>query len=286
MGDRWAEWLLERRFGGDSAFRDRTMPQLEEFRDRVLAGGRIEPGDVVLDVGCGDGLVAMGALDLVGESGTVIFSDVSTELLDRCREIAGSLGVADRCRFVHSGLPELTGVATESVDVVTTRSVLIYVPDKRAAFASLFRVLRPGGRLSIFEPINRFGKPEPDNVLWGFDVAGLEDLARKVKQTYRGYKPDGDPMLDFDERDLLEHALAVGFDDVSLEYRADVGGDPTPVDWDTFLRTAPNPLVPTMGDILDEALDPAERNYLVEYLKLQVNARRRRHATAYLTARR
>ena len=44
-----------------------------------------------------------------------------------------------------------------------TRSVLIYVDDKRASFAALHRVLRPGGRVSMFEPINRFGHPEPPN---------------------------------------------------------------------------------------------------------------------------
>src|SRR6266545_3376277 len=146
MGDRWAEWLLERRFGGDSAHRDRVMPQLVEFRDRVLDGARIVAGDVVLDVGCGDGLVALGALDRVGPSGTVIFSDVSVSLLERCRSVVPEPA---RCQFIHSGLPELVGIAEESVDVVTTRSVLIYVADKRAAFATLFRVLRPGGRLSI-----------------------------------------------------------------------------------------------------------------------------------------
>jgi arsenite methyltransferase len=49
---------------------------------------------------------------------------------------------------------------------VTTRSVLIYVEDRRAAFAEFFRVLRLGGRLSIFEPINRFALPHH---LFGYD---------------------------------------------------------------------------------------------------------------------
>jgi len=49
----------------------------------------------------------------------------------------------------------LDPIQSESVDVATTRSVLIYVPDKRAAFAALHRVLRLGGRISLFEPINR-----------------------------------------------------------------------------------------------------------------------------------
>jgi arsenite methyltransferase len=45
----------------------------------------------VLDVGCGDGLIAFGALDRVGEEGQVIFSDISQDLLDHCRSLAESV---------------------------------------------------------------------------------------------------------------------------------------------------------------------------------------------------
>jgi ubiquinone/menaquinone biosynthesis C-methylase UbiE len=288
MGDRWAAWLLEHRFGANAAAKERMLVWLGEVRDRVLAGARIEPGDTVLDVGCGDGLLGVGAAERVGATGTVIFSDISAELLDRCREITTDLGVAGRCRFVHSGLPDLAALEPGSADVVLTRSVLIYVADKAAAFATMHRLLRPGRRLSIFEPINSFGKPSPPGELDGFDVTGLEPLAAKFRDAYRTHQPDDDPMGDFDERDLLGHALAAGFTDVHLEYLVDVGRDPDPLDWDTFLRTAPNPLVPTFGEVLDEALDPAERETLTRHLRTQLGpgARARRHAVAYLTARR
>jgi ubiquinone/menaquinone biosynthesis C-methylase UbiE len=48
----------------------------------------------------------------------------------------------------------LADIADASVDVVTTRSVLIYVKDKAAALREFYRVVRPGGRISIHEPIN------------------------------------------------------------------------------------------------------------------------------------
>jgi SAM-dependent methyltransferase len=287
MADKWADWLLERRFGGDAEERDRMVRRVAEFRDRVLAGARIEPGDVVLDVGCGDGLLGVGATGLVGESGTVIFSDVSTDLLTMCREITDELGVAGRCQFVHSGLPELEGIADVSVDVAMTRSVLIYVADKAAAFATLHRVLRPGGRLSIFEPINSFHHPESPGMLWGVDVSGLEELAERVKQAYRRHQPDNDAMSGFDERDLLALAEAAGFTEITLDYRARTGPDSEPIAWDTLVKIAPNPLVPALGEVLDEALTPAERAILEHRLKAKVEsgARRTRTATAYLTAR-
>jgi ubiquinone/menaquinone biosynthesis C-methylase UbiE len=287
MADKWANWLLERRFGGDAEERDRMVRRLAEFRDRVLAGARIEPGDVVLDVGCGDGLLGVGAIEQAGESGRVIFSDVSTDLLTRCREITGELGVAGRCQFVHSGLPGLEGIGDASVDVAMTRSVLIYVADKAAAFATLRRVLRPGGRLSIFEPINSFHHPEPPGTLWGVDVSGVEELAGKVKRAYRRHQPDNDAMTGFDERDLFAHAEAAGFAEVTLDYRAHTGPNPEPVAWDTVLKIAPNPLVPSFGEVLGEALDPAERDTLERHLRerIEAGAQRTRMASAYLTAR-
>lgn len=80
--DHWAAWVLERRFGGDPARAKQAMRKLAEMRERVLEGAAVREGDVVLDVGAGDGLIAFGALPLVGETGKVIFSDVSHDLLE------------------------------------------------------------------------------------------------------------------------------------------------------------------------------------------------------------
>ena len=66
------------------------LDRLGPVRDRVLDGAGIRPGDLVLDVGCGDGLIGLGALD---RGARVIFSDISQALLDDCRAIAG--GAAD-----------------------------------------------------------------------------------------------------------------------------------------------------------------------------------------------
>jgi ubiquinone/menaquinone biosynthesis C-methylase UbiE len=281
--DRWAQWILTNRFGGDAELRERTMPMLYGIRDRVLANAAIQPGDDVLDVGCGDGLLGAGALDLVGESGTVTFSDVSADLVAECRSALTDA----RCRFVHTGLPALDGIDTASADVAMTRSVLMYVDDKKASFEALHRVLRPGGRLAVFEPINRFGSPEPSNRLWGFDVTGLETLAAKVKRAFARYLPPDNPMTDFDERDLLAYAESAGFTELHLEYRADIDRQPIEIDVDTLLRFAPNPLVPPYGEVLAEALTDAERETLITRQREQVaagHAPHRRLAVGYLTA--
>jgi hypothetical protein len=73
--DRWAEWLLERRHGGDAERRRKQLEFVGMRRDIVLDRAGIQPADTVLDVGCGDGLLGFGALDRVGPDGQVIFSD-------------------------------------------------------------------------------------------------------------------------------------------------------------------------------------------------------------------
>ncbi len=126
--DRWAEWLAVRRFGGDAETRTRVLTELYEIRDRLLERAGLSEGETLLDVGCGDGLIGFAALQ--HRTGTVIFSDVSSDLLGVCEEAARDLGVVDRCRFLEASADDLGAIDDESVDVVTTRSVLIYVPGK------------------------------------------------------------------------------------------------------------------------------------------------------------
>jgi SAM-dependent methyltransferase len=102
--------------------------------------------------------------------------------------------------------------------VVTTRSVLIYVADKDGALREFHRVLRPGGRISLFEPINRL-QQEPGR-FYGYDVRPVAPLASKVIAFYQSTRPPGDdPMLDFDDRDLVRQAEAAGFPEIDLEVR-------------------------------------------------------------------
>jgi arsenite methyltransferase len=284
--DRWARWITRGRDAGDAAREKDTREFLAPIRDRVLAGARLTAGSTLLDVGTGDGLLGLGALPLVGPGGTVVFSDVSADLLAICRANVPD-GEEATCRYVRTSASALA-VAGGAVDAVTTRSVLIYVPDKRRAFAELFRVLAPGGRLSIYEPISRFGNPEPSDRLWGFPVGEHRDLADRVKAAYRSRKPpEQAAMSDFDERDLLRHAVDAGFVDLHLNYEARVTTWPLmPLpSIDTMLDSAPNPLAPTYRQLLHRALSPDEAQTLIAHVGAALAARDThwRFAWAYLT---
>jgi arsenite methyltransferase len=263
--DRWAEWLAERRFGGDPDVRAEALAKLAKTRDRVLHGSELREGETLLDVGCGEGLIGFGALER--GAGTVIFSDISTDLLDFCREAATELGVLDRCRFVEAAADDLGSIDDESVDVVTTRSVLIYVAEKAAAFCEFARVLRSGGRISLWEPINRFGSEERLRSCFGYPVDGLEEITEKLWAVYAALQPaDHDPMLDFDERDLLRLAEEAGFFPIRLTLDASVERT-TPRSWDGFLNAAWNPNIPTLNEAMEEVLTSREREALTAQLR-------------------
>lgn len=285
--DRWHRWLLEVRHGGDDEAREQMLANsLHPVRDRVLDRAELRSDDTLLDVGCGDGLIAFGALGRLGPAGRVIFSDVSQDLLDHCREAAAASGQLDRCEFVQAGADRLEGIADESVDVVTTRSVLIYVKDKAAALSEFRRVLRPGGRLSLFEPINVLMHGLEGHSLMGYDVSAIAPVLAKVNAVFRTYQPDLDPMTDFDDRDLVRLAEQAGFALVDLDLQVTVKSSRAPVPWDRFLRMSGNPLVPPLADVLERALTEQEKAEFTAHLRPLVEAGtgQDRRAVAYLKA--
>ncbi|MDQ3237224.1 MAG: class I SAM-dependent methyltransferase [Actinomycetota bacterium] len=288
--DRWAEWLLERRFGGDEGQRKAFLEGLLPWRDRILKNAAAREGDTLLDVGAGDGLIAFEALDLVGQNGRVIFLDISRDLLDYSRKLAEEMGVVDRCEFLLAPADDLSALEDASVDTVTTRSVLIYVKDKRRAFEEFHRVLRPGGRISLFEPINRFKQPQPSHLFLGYDVTPVQEIARKVTEVFRRIQPmETDPMLNFDERDLFDLAENAGFAEVHLNYEASLVSNDAYFDvtsWEVFVRSAGNPRIPALEEAMDETLTPEEIERFTAHLRpLVENARRRgTSAIAYLWA--
>lgn len=110
-----------------------------------FALGYIRPGERVVDCGSGAGADALIAARLVGPAGGVIGVDMTPEMLTTARVNA------DEARLTNvefrEGLLEALPVETGWADVVISNGVLNLVPDKAAALAEMYRVLRPGGRL-------------------------------------------------------------------------------------------------------------------------------------------
>lgn len=293
--DIWAQWMLKRRFGDNPEQLKKTMDYLYPVRDKVLSRINLENGGTLLDVGCGDGLIAFGALEKFKEC-KVIFSDISQDLLDHSQGLAEEMRILERCKFVRASADDLSMFANESVEAVTTRSVLIYVDAKQKSFDEFYRVLKPKGTLSIFEPINRFGYPEPANTCWGYDVTPVVEIARKVKAVYEKIQPADDPMLNFDERDLFTYAGQAGFKEVHLELQAEIKSLAEEFiklpdklrqqKWESMLNRAGNPKIPTLEEAMRQVLTADEQEELMAHLRPLVEAGQtvQRSSVAYLWA--
>jgi ubiquinone/menaquinone biosynthesis C-methylase UbiE len=112
-----------------------------------FAAGAVREGDHVLDLGSGSGTDALICARLVGPKGRVTALDMTPDMRAKLVAAAATAGFANV--EVLAGEAESIPLPDGSVDAVTTNGVLNLVPDKARAFAEIFRVLRPGGRLQI-----------------------------------------------------------------------------------------------------------------------------------------
>lgn len=129
--------------------------------------GRLEPGEHVLDLGCGAGTDTLVAARMVGAGGRVVGIDMTAEMLEKARAAAKEMGVAN-VEFIEGEIEQLP-LPDGSVDVVISNGVIDLVPDKDAVFVEIHRVLRPGGRIQIADvtiqrPVSEEGKRNID--LW------------------------------------------------------------------------------------------------------------------------
>lgn len=119
----------------------------------------IKPGNTVLDLGSGAGNDCFIARAEAGEDGRVIGVDFTPEMIMKARTNAEALGYSN-VEF-RQGDIEALPVSSDMVDVVVSNCVLNLVPDKAAAFAQMFRVLKPGGHFSISDVVLSGVLPAP-----------------------------------------------------------------------------------------------------------------------------
>jgi ubiquinone/menaquinone biosynthesis C-methylase UbiE len=135
------------RYGWDKAashYERFWRDQLEPAQRRLLEMADLEPGEQVLDVACGTGLVSFPAAAAVGPDGQLVGTDLSEQMVHAAREDAASRDL-EHAVFERMDAEDLA-LSDETFDVALSALGFMYYPDPRKAAQEMWRVLRPGGR--------------------------------------------------------------------------------------------------------------------------------------------
>jgi len=292
--DEWSDWLLHRRHADDLEYAQRVREAVNRIRDRVVEGARLCSGMILADIGAGDGLIAFDAIDRIGPSLRVIFTDISVPLLHHAESLAVERGVREQCTFLQCSADHLAEIPDASVDVVTTRAVLAYVSDKTAALREFYRVLKPGGRISIAEPIFRDNAYETIELKRFIEAQPPESrnrflpLLHKWKASLFPDTPDlmaKNPLTNFSERDLFRYVAAAGFTEIRLEFHIEILPCIT-TSWDVFVGSSPHPWAPSLETILTSQFTVDERQDFEQAMRpvVEQNQSTSTERNAYVTA--
>lgn len=163
-GDRAERWVR---------MADRLERQLIPASDLLFAAADLQPGERVLDVGCGTGPTTRRAASLVGRQGSVTGLDISPEMLEAAAARVEPDADGASIQWVQADATTWDPEGA-SFDVVISQFGVMFFSDPAAAFANLARMTRPGGRLHVAAWAERSKSPIFDLPL----TTALAELAR------------------------------------------------------------------------------------------------------------
>jgi arsenite methyltransferase len=176
---------------------------------------KLNPGEVVLDLGSGGGIDVLLSAKRVGPSGKAYGLDMTDEMLRLANENKRKAGV-DNVEFLKGEIEHIP-LPDNSVDVIISNCVINLSADKDCVLREAFRVLKPGGRFAVSDVVTR-GEMLPEirkNVLlWVGCVAGaLEENEYRSKLTSAGFEQiDLEPTRVYRIEDAREFLLGQDID--------------------------------------------------------------------------
>lgn len=203
------------RYGWDKAsayYEASWQNQLRPAQEKLLQLANIQPGEKVIDIACGTGLVTFPATERVGENGVVLGTDISDKMVEHATSIAKEKGLK-QIKFERMDAEELS-VEDETFDASLCALGLMYVPYPEKAMKEMLRVLKPGGRAvaavwgrrnncgwaDIFEIVDRrvtsevcpmfFHLGNADMLKQCFETAGFRNVASERMASTLEYASD------------------------------------------------------------------------------------------------
>ena len=131
----------------------------------------LQPGDVVVDFGCGGGIDVILAAHKVGSQGRVIGIDGAPQMIERAKQAAAEAGLQDRTIEFRTAYLDNTQLPDGFADVVISNCVINLCPDKDAVYEEAFRIVRLGGRIAIS------------------DIVFTEDIASELQERFQSTWP-------------------------------------------------------------------------------------------------
>lgn len=236
------QWQVE----GDTpeAYERYLVPALfQEAAEKLIQHAAIQPGERVLDLGCGTGIVARVAAEHLGNGENVTGVDINPGMLDVARSVSAE---------THPGIEWQQGsaedlpLARSSFDVVLSQQAFQFLENRETALKEIHRVLRPGGRLvfSVFRSIEHNYTYRP--LIEAFRRHGGDNLGTMMNSPFQEWTREG----------LREMVTEAGFTQADITISLVTARFPTVPDYiQQELSSSPmSELVSTMADDVRQAI--------------------------------
>ena len=185
---------------------------------------KLEPGQVVLDLGSGGGFDVLLSAKRVGPTGKAYGLDMTDEMLELARENQRKAG-ATNVEFLKGTIEDIP-LPDDSVDVIISNCVINLAADKDRVLREAFRVLRPGGRIAVSDVVTKGAVPAPIKKsleLWVGCVAGaLDEEEYMAKLSAAGFADISvEPTRVYRVEEAREFLESAGIDVVAIESEVD-----------------------------------------------------------------
>ncbi|MEI7474554.1 MAG: methyltransferase domain-containing protein [bacterium] len=263
----WTEWLKKSRFSYmTEEQKEQTLRWLLIVKDKVLANAKIKPTDIVIDIGTGTGLLAFGAMETVKDTGKIIAMDVSEDCVEECLKIAKECDIN-----LETLVSDIYNIKLNDnfVDVAVMRSVLVHVPDKQKSFAEIYRILKPQGHLSFFEPVVSSNTKYYE--LISHNIKNYDKFKEVELQIMNDQES---PLTNFTAETLLAHMEEAGFKNINLETAEEKSIYTVKAEMvEPWFNTPTSPGNPSLKDKLSKYFNDNEVNEFIENIKQDLDGK-------------